>query len=194
MLEEKYQKHPEIKELLNSVEELESNVNLLSQYTLLKKKDKKIKNKSTYTYDTRSIKEKNLSHKKSNKEIEDFFIKHSELEEDEIFFVVKVMVDIENNIQVTGGYHGIEILPFTFLIFTEESDEEVQLAEFSSQEFMLEYMQLHKNSNYNNYIFKIKYKNFKIVNMESIYGGPFDLDFNIINRREGLAITLSKHI
>lgn len=143
-----------------------------------------MKKKLTYKYETQSMNEVTLGKKKSIKKIEEFFLANMELEEDEMFFVVKAFIDADNKVQTIGAYYGMEMSPFTFLAGSSDDREEVFLAEATSKKAMFEFIQNNNKDEKNIYAFKIRYEDFKIASIESLYGGPFELDFYIFNLKE----------
>ncbi len=140
----------------------------------------------TYSYDSQSLSEISFNQMTFHEGIKELFFGNSPLEEDEIICVIKAHTDETDGVISHGAYFGMDMSPFTFLVNSKESSEEVFLAEASCEEAILEFIQhsSHNRKEENIYVIKIQYQNFKISNIKSIYGGPFELDFYVFYREE----------
>ena len=146
-----------------------------------KLKAKKIK--PTYTHDIQIIDEMNLTSNTFLREAEDFLMKNAQLEVNEILYVVKATKTVDEKVIVHGAYYGLEMSPLQFLVNSKEYSEDVFLAEATSSEAMIEYLLNNKNeeADYNVYLFKVLYKDFRLCKIESLYVGKNDLDFYIFD-------------
>jgi hypothetical protein len=172
-----------IKKLESSIDELQSKLEVISKMTK-PQKDKRMKNKLVCTHDLEEMSRVPLSKKKFRKSIQEFFLNNSNLEEDESFYIIKAFIDDNNELQTYGAYYGVEMSPFTFLINSDEESEEVFLAEVTKKETMADFIEGKRKRDVNMFAFKIQSKDFKLSKIESLYGGPYELDLYIFNYQE----------
>jgi len=142
-----------------------------------------MKKKTTFQYDTQTFNEVELSSKKTLKKAKEFLMDNSDLEEDEILYVVKAFENGNGELIVDGAYYGVDMSPLTFLINSKDYSEHVFLAESLSSDALIAYLLSNKKSTaeYNLYVFKVLYKNFKLCEIKSFYGGANDLVFYIFD-------------
>ena len=142
-----------------------------------------MKKKTTFKYDTQTFNEVELTSNKFLKKAKEFLIDNSNLEEDEILYVVKAFENSDGDLTVDGEYYGADVSPLTFLINSKDYSEHVFLEESISSNALIEYLLSHKKSTsqYNLYLFKVLYKNLKLYEIKSFYGGENDLEFYIFD-------------
>ncbi len=157
---------------------------------IYKDKFRKIKEKYMKTiecvYDTQKSNKVDLSKKKLIKKIKGFFKSNTQMKKGEVFYVVKAFIDEDNKVQSYGAYYGAEINPLSLLVNSDDYSDEVFLAEAISKKAMLEFIGKSKNNeqNENIYAFKILYQDFNLLNVESFYGGIYDLDLYMFEHNE----------
>ena len=145
-----------------------------------------MKKKITYTQDTQTINEMELTSKKFLKKAKEFLMENAQLEKDEILYVVKARETGDGEVIEQGAYYGVDSSPLQFLINSKEHSEDVFLVEATSFEAIREYL-INTKSNDNIYVFKVLYKDFKLCKIESFYGGEHDLEFYIFEHDEELS-------
>ena len=171
-----------IKNLESSLDRLQDHIKQLSAKPK-QKRAKKMKKKTTYKYNSQTTNEVQLTSKKFLKKAKEFLIENAEIQENEILYVVKALKSANGEVMAYGAYYGTDMSPLDFLINSKSHSEKVFLAEAVSSEAIIGYLLNNKNtdSNYNVYVFKVLYKDFKLCKIESFYGGEDDLDFYIFD-------------
>lgn len=135
--------------------------------------------KTTYKckHEKVELAESKLSKKKFLKVAKDFVKEKLTLKKDETLFVVKATIDEENQVVSHGAYYGSESSPLSVLVNSKDNSEEVFLAEALDGEAVVELLKRSKKSEVteNIYIFKVVFKEFKLISVESFFVNPLKL-------------------
>jgi len=152
------------------------------------------KKKHMYTYDKQEIRTVAFKKKKFLKEAKKFFIDISDMQKDDILYVVKAAMNKQRKVVTRGTYYGVETSPLSFLVNSKYSSEEVFLGEAHSMEAIYKFLMTSKENNIdeNIYIFKVLYQDYTFSKIESLYGGVNELDFYIFERDDAMCIRKGK--
>ena len=142
-----------------------------------------MKKKISCVYDTQESNKVELSNKKFIKKIKEFFVSNADMKENETFYVVKAFIDKDKRIHTHGAYYGTEMSPLDLLVNSENNSEEVFLAEATSSDAMLEFIESSEKTvqHENIYIFKVLFENFELSKIQSFYGGENILDLYLFH-------------
>ena len=118
----------------------------------------------------------------------EFLTINANTKENEILYAVKATAASDGTVMALGIYCGAEINPLKFLVNSKKRSENVYLKQVTLSEAIIEYFLSNKDEdiNYNIYLFKVLYKDFKLCKIESFHGGENDLEFYIFDKKSGI--------
>ncbi|MCX6075850.1 MAG: hypothetical protein NTW78_03085 [Campylobacterales bacterium] len=145
-----------------------------------------MKNELICTYDTQVINEAKIDKKNFLKNVEKFFIENSQMQDNEIFYVIKASIDTDGKVQSHCTYYGTIRSPIYFLVDSKKYSNKVLLTRAKSKEAMLEFIYESKQDkkDENIYAVKVLYEDLKLSKVQSFYGGKYKLDVYMLNNSD----------